>query len=249
VRLTYDRHDQSASARLLSTADLKPLMAEPLLRSARAIEGLFHRVVVVTEADADRAFYDEINRRMVGPTSRGVRDAQFINAQNWQTVPRILLPLRRLGVPAAAILDLDAIWGTSGVWRLFFDAAGLDETEVARIELLRANAKVGREDRKLAKERGVAALSSAERSSVDELLRSLGHIGIFVVPVGELENWLPEVGVTTRQKHNWIVEMLTRLGSSASAPDYVAPEADGVWAFLDTIAEWAEKPSRMGMPG
>jgi energy-coupling factor transporter ATP-binding protein EcfA2 len=60
VRLTYERTTGKATARSLSTSELRPLMAEPLLRSTRALEGLFHRAVVVGESDADRAFYDEI---------------------------------------------------------------------------------------------------------------------------------------------------------------------------------------------
>ncbi len=84
-------------------------MRDPLLRSSGAINGIFYEAVVVTEADRDRAFYDEINHRNVTFSKEGIRDCLFLNAQNWQTTARIVGPLRRLGVAAAAIIDLDIV--------------------------------------------------------------------------------------------------------------------------------------------
>jgi hypothetical protein len=39
------------------------MMLDPLLRSARTLEGIFYDGVVVAEADADRSFYDEVYSR------------------------------------------------------------------------------------------------------------------------------------------------------------------------------------------
>ena len=63
VRLTY--RDNVATARLLASKELLALMRNPLLRSTRVLDGLFYEFVVVTEADADRAFYQEINERLL----------------------------------------------------------------------------------------------------------------------------------------------------------------------------------------
>lgn len=40
-------------------------MQNPLLRSIGVFNALFYNAVVVTEADADRAFYQEINERLL----------------------------------------------------------------------------------------------------------------------------------------------------------------------------------------
>ncbi|MEU4791294.1 AAA family ATPase [Micromonospora tulbaghiae] len=51
---------------------------------------------------------------------------------------------------------------------------------------------------------GIAALPSPAAVAAKRLLTNLGDIGIFVVPVGELERWIPlEVG-----KQGWLVEVL-----------------------------------------
>ncbi len=68
VRLTYQQ--DSATARMLSNDDIRVMMQEPLLRSANALSGVFYEGVVVTEADADRAFYQELNERLLAEESR-----------------------------------------------------------------------------------------------------------------------------------------------------------------------------------
>src|SRR5260370_23066181 len=83
-------------------------MRNPLLRSTGVLGGLFYESVIVTESDADRAFYQEINERLLRfQPERGLNNALFLNAQNKQTVPTILAPLRQLGIPAAGIVDVD----------------------------------------------------------------------------------------------------------------------------------------------
>jgi hypothetical protein len=69
--------------------------------------------------------------------------------------------------------------------------------------------------------------------------------GIFVVPAGELENWLRPLGVTNKQR--WVTEMLVRLGTLGSAT-YVPPGDGDVWQFVEQIASWTHDPNRMGLP-
>lgn len=106
VRLTFVAG--IATARVLDAATLTSLIRHPLIRSTQAWNALFHGGAVITEGDTDRAFYDEINRRLV-EEQRGIADALFLNAQNKQTVSLLVEPLRKIGIPAAAIVDLDVV--------------------------------------------------------------------------------------------------------------------------------------------
>lgn len=72
------------------------------------VSGLFHDGVVVTESDNDRAFYSKVYSR-VRQREPGLPNILFLNAQNQQTAREIFGPLRRFGVPAAAVLDIDVI--------------------------------------------------------------------------------------------------------------------------------------------
>ena len=97
VRLTY--RSGVATARLLANSDIVKMMRNPLLRSTNILSGLFAEFVIVTEADADRAFYQEINERLTRFKEEwGIPNCLFLHAQNKQTIPTIVNPLRRLGV-------------------------------------------------------------------------------------------------------------------------------------------------------
>jgi ABC-type lipoprotein export system ATPase subunit len=249
VRLTYERGTGEATARSLSTSELRLLMAEPLLRSTRALEGLFHRAVVVGESDADRAFYDEINRRLLG-VGRGIGEAQFVNAQNWSTEARVIGPLRRLGAPAAGVLDLDTLWNSKNEWRPLYRAVGLKDGDPARLALEAQQALLARDsgERNRCKSRGVSGLPTAKRPAMRALINELATYGLFVVPVGELESWLPDLDVPASPKHKWIVGMLTSLGTDPAKPGFVTPGRGGVWRFIDAIEKWVADPARKGMP-
>ncbi len=115
VRLTYD--GSTATARLLTKERLVPLMRNPLLRSIGVLDALFYNAVIVTEGDADRAFYQEIIERLLqAGDPRGIDGCLFLNAQNKQTVWDIVHPLRELGIPASGIVDIDVLKEGGAVW-------------------------------------------------------------------------------------------------------------------------------------
>ena len=113
-----------AGAQFLDPETVAPLMRDPLLRSTSVLAGLFHAGVVVTEGDTDRAFYDEVNYRLVG-AGRGSEATLFVRAGTKQSVPRMVQMLRSLGVPAAGIVDLDVLKDGGGEWLRVLRAAGI----------------------------------------------------------------------------------------------------------------------------
>jgi hypothetical protein len=252
VRLTYEKG--AATARPLAGTDVAQLVRDPLLRSVDALDALFARGAVVCEADSDRVFYDEINRRLMDDEERqGAADTHFLNAQNWQTIPKIIAPLRRLGVPAAAIVDLDALTRDEA-WPEFISATTSDPNtryalSVARqsaATILREAGTLGPGGTLACKESGLDAVrNGSDRETVKGILKYLADYGLFVVPVGELEKWLRQLGITN--KKTWVTEMLVRLGSRTD-PAYVVPGFGDVWDFVECVAAWVNNPARAGMP-
>lgn len=110
IRLTHN--DGRSTARLLDSASLRALALDPLLRSESTLSALFHEGAVICEAAADRVLYQEINERLLlyGGKGEGLESCVFLNAQNWQTVPRMVAPLRKMGVAAVAVLDADVLF-------------------------------------------------------------------------------------------------------------------------------------------
>ncbi|WP_127519999.1 AAA family ATPase [Mesorhizobium sp. Z1-4] len=246
VRLTYSNNQPTA--RSIEPLEIVTLMNDPLLRSTNALRALFHRGVIIAEADADRAFYEEINYRLVG-SGRGVEDGLFLNAQNWQTIPRITTPLRRLGIPAAAVFDFDVLMDAAFhlVWPLLHTDAGtlqtLQNERVAVAQLMNAAG------RQACKASGLGAFQGADQQRIQAFIARMAEFGLFFVPVGELECWLQNLGVQrTNDKPAWLTNVFTRLGADPSAQGYIVPGNDDVWDFVSSIERWVADPQRLGIP-
>ncbi len=244
IRLTYEQG--VGTARTLEVSVIRTLVQDPLIRSTNVLNALFHRSAIVTESDNDRAFYDEVNQRLVRK-QRGVPDSIILNAQNWQTTARIVSALRSLGIPAVALVDLDSIRATGPCFAELMKACGISEE--ARHTLNEARSKIIEPLRNAGNElklNGIEALSSPHKEELVELLAKYAEFGLFLVPVGELESWLKNLGAQGK-KTAWLVNMFGKLGDSEENPQYVEPGQDDVWEFLDSIARWIADPNRQGL--
>lgn len=83
----------------------KQLIGNPILSSQRVVEGIFHKGVVVCEADADRAVYQTV----ASIYHNSNREILFIHAHNKQTLALVANILRNTGTPVAVIADIDIL--------------------------------------------------------------------------------------------------------------------------------------------
>ena len=248
IRLTY--RSEVATARLLPSDELLELMRHPLLRSTGVLNGLFHEFVVVSESDADRAFYQEVNQRLLREQSdRGIPNCLFINAQNKQTVPTIIRPLRKLGIPAAGIVDIDVIKEGGRVWTNQLDGGYIPQLAHDSLAHLRGSVKRAADasGKKIKRDGGVAIFKKEDREVAEGLLNQLREYGIFVVPNGELESWLQHLEAIGHGP-SWLIDIFEKMGSDPESPEYVSPSEGDVWSFIETIKQWLTDPRRKGIP-
>lgn len=104
IVIRMDRVDNYNKMHLLDPKDLEEIFSNPLLSSSRILDSIFYRGAVIVEADSDSAFYQRIARRI-----RPSDDINYANAYNKQTVFRVAVPYKKLGIKFAVIVDFDAI--------------------------------------------------------------------------------------------------------------------------------------------
>ena len=272
VRLTYRR--EVPSARTLAASDLREMMRDPLLRSTGVLSALFYEGAVVCEGDSDRAFYQEINYRLIGERSEedkgpngsigtevaksnkrpeGADNSVFLHAHGKDPVPKLVKPLREMGIPAAAIVDLDILKMPNKFAELL--AAALvpeDSRHSWGTHRGRLDGKLKSKSAKYKTEGGIDLLTRSERDSADSLLNDLADYGIFVVPRGELESWLKEWLRELNEspgKDRWVPRIFELMGSDTKDPDYLKPQRGDVWDFMRKVGAWIGDPARKGMPG
>lgn len=248
IRLTYQ--NGVPTARTLPNDKLLRLMRNPLLRSTGVLDGLFYESVIVTEADSDRAFYREINERLLrADTARGIPNCLFLNAQNKQTIHQIIQPLRELGIPAAGIVDVDILKDGGKAWTDFLSGGFIPEVSHSGLGQIRSSIhqKCEASGRDMKRHGGIGILDQSDRQAAENLFNQLAEYGLFVVALGELESWLSALN-SSGHGSTWLIEIFEKMGEDPNDLAYVTPEANDVWAFLERIGKWLKDPARKGIP-
>ena len=246
VRLTYQGKSKRATARHLRSDDLRNIMKDPLLRSTGVLGGLFHEGVVVGESDGDRAVYQEVNQRLLDQEWAGAENTLFLNAYEKSTVQRIVKPLREMGIPAAAIVDLDIIDDKTFNHLLKSAFVPDDLIDTWGLHRSRVKAAYGRAGVKI-KQAGIAGLPKDEQDSAQVLLNNMADYGVFAVPVGELERWFSQLQGRSDEpgKRGWVPWVFDLMNTE---PDLFQVEDGDVWGFVRGVAAWISDPERKGVP-
>jgi hypothetical protein len=248
IRLTYK--NEFSTSRLLPKEKILTLMRNPLLRSTGILNGLFYESVIVTEADSDRAFYQEINERLLSKNdSRGIQNCLFLNAQNKQTVWDIVRPLRELGIPAIGVVDIDVLKEGGQVFTKLLDGSFIPTLNHQSLQSLRKNLydTFNATGKNWKIEGGINLLEDEDKETCNNLLNQLDEYGVFVVRNGELESWLKELNASGHGS-NWLINVFAKMGDNPEGTDYVNPSENDVWNFLGELKKWIENTNRKGIP-
>jgi hypothetical protein len=122
-RLT--RRDGLNYAALLPSDKIQELWSKPLLRSAAAIDGVFHVGVVISEADSDSRFYEAIVRRLESTQRlQGPLDFYFVQGGGKGELSTLANAYIGLKVPVAVIADLDLLRNRTEFIKVFSSLGG-----------------------------------------------------------------------------------------------------------------------------
>lgn len=121
VRLT--RQGNQTRAHTLDAQGIEELWSDPVLRVSNALDGLFHSIVVICEADADCRFYAAI-AAVVQVTEPTVLDTMFIPSGGRDGMPHLAAAFARLGIPTRVIVDFDILSDAVKLKVLFESLAG-----------------------------------------------------------------------------------------------------------------------------
>lgn len=248
VRLTYS--NEIGTARLLDKDKIETLMRDPLLRSTGVLNALFYKYVIVTEGDSDRAFYQEINERLIQfKPSDAIHDCLFINAVGKDTIWKIVKPLREMGIPAVGIYDIDILKNDGSNWTNALKASFVPDISHQPLGQTRSLIKnmFGTLGKDMKKDGGLDALPDSEKEAANNLFNQLEEYGMFTVRTGEVEHWLSNLGVKAH-KSVWLSQIFLKMGADSTDFNYLKPSNDDVWDFMSKISQWMSNEKRKGIP-
>jgi hypothetical protein len=237
VRLS--QHGSHNSVKSLSSKDLNAMMKDPLLRSVNILDALFHESCVVVEGDGDSAFYREVNDRLQRHGEMHISHGSFICCHGKHSAPRIVEPLRRIGIPTACIFDIDWIKEDGSVGTKYLSSIGIPSTLISSMLTERKSVRKSLEEKSTnyKREGGIRLLTGDELLAANMFFDRCEAFGLFTVRDGELESWLPKLGIS-RNKNSWIGAIFDAMGGEPSQQNYVTPTDDDVWGFIRKIGDW-----------
>ena len=252
-RLT--RVDDENHAALLDASQLKALWSKPLLRSAAAIDGLFHTGVVVCEADSDVRLYEATLRRAESKAKVQPSDLYFAQGGGKGELATLAQAYGSLKTKTAVIADIDLVrnpvehhkvlqaLGSSlettdprykSVMAALGDAPPLksasdavaeikavaDEIEAAGAATTSQKERISKalqESSKFseAKRYGIEKMRGEPLTFARQLLAEWRAVGLFLLPVGELESWWPDGPAS--DKAAWIVQAIDLVATDAES--------------------------------
>lgn len=248
VRLTYK--NGVPTSRILPKEKILHLMRHPLLRSTGVLNGLFYESVIVTEADSDRAFYQEINERLLSEgDKRGISNCLFINAQNKQTVWEIVKPLRELGIPTIGIVDIDVLKEGGKVFTKLLEGSFIPQLNHQPFHNQRKSLydTLNATGQNWKINGGIDLLKGEDKEACSNFLNQLSEYGVFVIQKGELESWLKSLN-TSGHGSNWLIEIFSKMGDNPESADYIKPTNGDVWDFIGNMKNWIENINKRGIP-
>jgi predicted ATPase len=257
VRL--ERAGAANNAWKLNSTNISELWKDPLLRVSNILDGLFHRAVVLCEADTDCRFYRSVLDTVCGVDGVRRPEVLFAYTGGKDRLAVAIRALRAVHVPVIAVADLDALseeYPLRDIWT----ALGCDWSEVASdwkvvksaVQQTARNPSVSFVKEELGalwdrtagplldkstadkiraitradggwtsvKRSGIEAIPKGEaRAASERLLLKLKNSGLHLVPVGELEGFVPDIGL---HGPKWLEQALARdLKVAKGALDFV----------------------------
>ncbi|MFB6526300.1 ATP-dependent endonuclease [Streptomyces sp. NPDC056399] len=110
--IRLDRSEEEGSlAHQLNVEELKQVWEDPVLRYTNVLDGLFHKAVILAEAERDCTFYASTLEYLPQEEGAGTlpRDILFVPAGGKDGFPRLARLLRSVKVPVVVSPDLDIL--------------------------------------------------------------------------------------------------------------------------------------------
>ena len=99
-----NRQNDTTSYQKISSESISKLTKSPLLSSQSILDSVFHKGVVVCEADSDRTIYQTVALRKFDNQT-----TLFVHAHSKQTVKNVVALLRDATIPVCAVVDMDIL--------------------------------------------------------------------------------------------------------------------------------------------
>ena len=207
IRINRDNKINRIS--VLHNDKIKKLWSNPILRYSNILSGLFHEKVVVCESDYDCLFYQAIVEAIYEYKNEIAPNILFTHCGGKTRIKDIVSALKAVNVPVVAICDFD-ILNTSENFKSIIASFGIDwdvvlsDMKVIYDSMNAKNSNIKNTWNQI-KKVGKAGFTGNEPAAYERVEAMCKSVGLFVVPVGEMECFNKTVN---KEKKEWVYYVL-----------------------------------------
>ena len=208
IRINRDGNFNRMS--ILNNSEVKKLWGNPILRYSNILSGLFHEKVVVCESDYDCLFYQAVMLAVYEQKNDIAPDILFTHCGGKSRIKDITKALKAVNVPIVAICDFDLLNASQNL-RPLAESLGLEwkvlltEGMTTIFNSMNAKSSSGINAWEQIKKIGKAGFIGDEPAAYEKVEAICQSVGLFVVPVGEMEGFVKTVN---KEKKEWVYEVL-----------------------------------------
>ena len=155
-----NRNDDDTTFNLIPPNATNNLAQSPMLASQRVLEAIFHKAVVVCEADADRIVYQTIST-----SCHNNQEILFVHSHNKQTLGKVASLLDAAQIPVGVIVDIDILNDENEFKNLFSEVTN----EAASSELLENRNEIAKSVDKIPEQQVLDKLKDDVSEFLDQL--------------------------------------------------------------------------------
>lgn len=232
--IRINREGNTNKMNVLKNGKIKELWGNPLLRYSNILSGLFHSKVVVCESDYDCLFYHAILNAIYEHKNEIAPDVLFTHCGGKSRIKDVVAALKAVDVPVVAITDFDLL-NSSQNFKPLMATFGVEwktslATDMKTIyDSMNAKSSNGIDWWKVVKETGKAGFTGDEPAAYEKVEKVCRSVGLFVVPVGEIECFDKTV---SKKKKDWVYYVLENYDLK------IEPKLEEARKFVQTVADF-----------
>ena len=232
--IRINRMDNINRMNILKNEEIKTLWSNPILRYSNILSGLFHEKVVICESDYDCLFYQAVMNAMSENKNEIAPDILFTHCGGKCRVKDVVAALKAVNVPVVAVCDFDLINQSNNLKSLIKSFGADWETMFSdnmKVIYDSMNAKNSKEYNawEQIKKIGKAGFTGEEFIAYEYVESTCKSIGLFVVPVGEMECFVKSVN---KEKKEWVYDILENYNLSTD------PKLEEARKFVQEIVDY-----------
>ena len=219
---------------ILQNNQIKKLWSNPLLRYSNILSGLFHEKVVVCESDYDCLFYQAIMDAVYEHKKEIAPDVLFTHCGGKTRIKDVVSALKAVDVPVVAICDFDLL-NASQNFKPIIASFGLDWKTILSADMkiiydsMNAKSSCENDAWTQIKKIGKVGFSGDAPAAYERVEAVCKSVGLFVVPVGEMECFDKTVN---KEKKDWVYNVLENYNLAEE------PKLEDARKFVQSVVDY-----------